>query len=77
MVRAIFSAEPAKVPGGGCVESVVTRRTHSFRGRPFVFDEVEGITVPSDPFHVLWIQIDRDAEQSHIGSKHHAGVTPR
>jgi hypothetical protein len=28
MVRAIFSAEPVNVAGGGCVESVVTRRTH-------------------------------------------------
>jgi hypothetical protein len=28
IVLAIVSAEPAKVPDGGCVESVVTRRTH-------------------------------------------------
>jgi len=41
-VVAIFAAEPVNVPGGGCVESVVTRRTHlRFTGRRFV--EVEGI----------------------------------
>jgi hypothetical protein len=43
MVRAIFSAGPVNVPRGGCVESVVTRRTHlrfCVRRR---FFEVEGI----------------------------------
>jgi hypothetical protein len=28
IVRAISAALPENVPGGGCVESVVTRRTH-------------------------------------------------
>jgi len=37
IVRAIFSAEPEKVCGGGCVESVVTRRTHLLE-RFFVMD---------------------------------------
>ena len=31
IVRAMSSAEPVNVPRGGCVESVVTVRTHFFR----------------------------------------------
>ena len=42
MVLAISAAEPENVPGGGCVESVVTPRTHlRFLFTRFV--EVEGI----------------------------------
>jgi hypothetical protein len=42
MVLAISAAEPLNVPGGGCVESVVTRRTHLRLCLPR-FVEVEGI----------------------------------
>jgi hypothetical protein len=42
MVLAISAAEPENVPGGGCVESVVTPRTH-LRFRVPRLVEVEGI----------------------------------
>jgi hypothetical protein len=48
MVLAISAAEPVNVRGGGCVESVVTPRTHlRFCVRAFV--EVEGIDLA--PFY--------------------------
>jgi hypothetical protein len=46
MVLAISAAEPVNVRGGGCVESVVTRRTH-LRFRFGTFVEVEGIDLAS------------------------------
>jgi hypothetical protein len=51
IARAICDAEPVKVPGGGCVESVVTVLTQRRFARFFAMDraiDYETATGPSD-----------------------------
>ncbi len=80
MVLAISAAEPMKVRGGGCVESVVTPRTH-FRflepRRIRAVLEVDGIDLVQSRSAVASQPYGRNVlAGSDRGSKHHAGSSP-
>src|SRR6266545_3740663 len=72
IVRAISVADPLNVPAGGCVESVVTSRTH------FRFDPPRFVATVVRPLCVFDIEASPDApcsRQKSGGSQHdHAAV---